>query len=186
MIYAASHSPPDLGDHGDHHSNMLSRVLITVVVSPPLLASSRAPWVELLLEVRGSYARQSAGRERVCTIERAHAARILACLSAGMHAHPSASFCTLPVCRHIFVPATVKELFNLTCHLHCEARRMGGAIDDLLLHARRTDAQCHLPEAPPDAVPWDPPPQGTTSIPRMKDGGGSALTACCENALRRR
>jgi len=56
------------------------------------------------------------------------------------------------------VAASIKALFNLTFFL---TKRDGwaGTFDELLLDSPRGDAPVHLPEAPPPAAPWDPPPK---------------------------
>jgi len=57
------------------------------------------------------------------------------------------------------VPATVKNLFNLSSFL-TKRDAWAGNFEELLLDAPRDDADCpmHLPDAPPPAKPWDPPP----------------------------
>jgi len=56
------------------------------------------------------------------------------------------------------VPATVKNLFNLTTFL-TKRDAWAGSFDELLLDAPRTDSMpLHLPEAPPASSPWDPVP----------------------------
>lgn len=57
------------------------------------------------------------------------------------------------------VPATVKNLFNLTGFL-TKRDAWAGSFDELLLDVPRTDAPMHLPDAPAPAKPWDPPPGG--------------------------
>jgi len=55
------------------------------------------------------------------------------------------------------LPATVKNLFNLSSFL-TKRDAWAGSFDELLLDVPRTDCPMHLPEAPPAASPWDPPP----------------------------
>ena len=55
------------------------------------------------------------------------------------------------------VPATVKNLFNLTSFL-TKRDAWAGSFDELLLDKPRADAPMHLPDAPEPASPWDPPP----------------------------
>eukprot|EP00930_Biecheleria_cincta_P100062 TRINITY_DN91677_c0_g1_i1.p1 TRINITY_DN91677_c0_g1~~TRINITY_DN91677_c0_g1_i1.p1 ORF type:complete len:610 (-),score=110.75 TRINITY_DN91677_c0_g1_i1:521-2080(-) len=55
------------------------------------------------------------------------------------------------------VPATIKNLFNLSFFL-TKRDAWAGSFDELLLDAPRSDAPMHLPDAPPPAAPWDPPP----------------------------
>ena len=63
------------------------------------------------------------------------------------------------------VPATIKNLFNLSTFL-TKRDAWAGSFEELLLDTPRTDAPYHLPEAPPAASPWDPPPPYT----RHSDG----------------
>ena len=55
------------------------------------------------------------------------------------------------------VPATVKNLFNLSFFL-TKRDAWAGNFEELLLETPRTDAPMHLPAAPPPATPWTPPP----------------------------
>ena len=57
------------------------------------------------------------------------------------------------------VPATVKNLFNLSSFL-TKRDAWAGSFDELLLDEPRPDADMpmHLPEAPAPATPWAPPP----------------------------
>lgn len=55
------------------------------------------------------------------------------------------------------VPATVKNLFNLSFFL-TNRDAWAGNFEELLLETPRTDAPLHLPDAPPPATPWTPPP----------------------------
>ena len=63
------------------------------------------------------------------------------------------------------VPATVKNLFNLSSFL-TKRDAWAGSFDELLLDEPRGDDDCpmHLPDAPPPAKPWDPPP-GDAKLP---------------------
>ena len=55
------------------------------------------------------------------------------------------------------VPATIKNLFNLSTFL-TKRDAWAGSFDELLLDTPRTDAPYHLPDAPTPASPWTPPP----------------------------
>ena len=57
------------------------------------------------------------------------------------------------------VASTVKTLFNLSSFL-TERDAWAGSFEELLLDEPRADAEMpmHLPDAPPAATPWDPPP----------------------------
>lgn len=55
------------------------------------------------------------------------------------------------------VPATIKHLFNLSFFL-TKRDAWAGNFEELLLNEPRTDAPLHLPDAPPPATPWTPPP----------------------------
>jgi len=55
------------------------------------------------------------------------------------------------------VAATVKNLFNLSSFL-TKRDEWAGSFDELMLESPRDDCPMHLPEAPPAASPWDPPP----------------------------
>ena len=55
------------------------------------------------------------------------------------------------------VPATIKNLFNLSSFL-TKRDAWAGNFEELLLDSPRDDAPMHLPDAPAPASPWDPPP----------------------------
>ena len=61
------------------------------------------------------------------------------------------------------VAATVKNLFNLSSFL-TKRDAWAGSFDELLLDAPRDDCPRTLPEAPPAATPWDPPPGGQSRL----------------------
>mmetsp|Transcript_16985 Transcript_16985/g.33163 ORF Transcript_16985/g.33163 Transcript_16985/m.33163 type:complete len:656 (-) Transcript_16985:151-2118(-) len=56
------------------------------------------------------------------------------------------------------IPATIKNLFNLTTFL-TKRDAWAGNFEELFLDELRTDAPMHLPAAPPSAAPWSPPPK---------------------------
>jgi hypothetical protein len=69
------------------------------------------------------------------------------------------------------IPATIKNLFNLSTFL-TKRDAWAGNFMELLLDTPRTDAPMHLPDAPPAASPWDPPPpDGERGERDVVDGG---------------
>eukprot|EP00040_Diaphanoeca_grandis_P010926 m.55978 g.55978 ORF g.55978 m.55978 type:complete len:413 (+) comp22165_c0_seq1:607-1845(+) len=74
--------------------------------------------------------------------------------------------------EHTSVPATLKNLFNLTGFL-TKRDMWAGSFDELLLETPRTDTPMHLPAAPKNATPWGPPPNLTDStefaVPHTRD-----------------
>jgi len=66
------------------------------------------------------------------------------------------------------VPATIKNLFNLSFFL-THRDRWAGNFEELLLDAPRADAPMTLPEAPEPATPWDPVPPTGFRIPGKSD-----------------
>lgn len=69
------------------------------------------------------------------------------------------------------LPATVKNLFNLSFFL-TNRDAWAGNFEELLLEMPRTDAPLHLPDAPPPATPWSPPP------PKSPENGGRVPQHC--------
>ncbi len=55
------------------------------------------------------------------------------------------------------VPATIKNLFNLTSFL-TKRDAWAGSFDELLLDQPRMDTPVHLPDAPKPSSPWIPAP----------------------------
>ena len=75
------------------------------------------------------------------------------------------------------VASTVKTLFNLTSFL-TERDAWAGSFEELLLDAPRADlGPLHLPEAPPAASPWDPPPDMHARTPKSTAAHARALDA---------
>eukprot|EP00039_Didymoeca_costata_P024611 m.10831 g.10831 ORF g.10831 m.10831 type:complete len:584 (+) comp4336_c0_seq1:131-1882(+) len=60
------------------------------------------------------------------------------------------------------VPATLKNLFNLTGFL-TQRDKWAGSFEELLLTTPRSDTPMHLPEAPPPTGNWTPPPNMTST-----------------------
>lgn len=68
------------------------------------------------------------------------------------------------------VPATLKNLFNLTGGFLTKRDAWSGSFDELLLDSPRQDAPLHLPEAPKPAKPWDPPHSGNWPPQNLEQG----------------
>ena len=77
------------------------------------------------------------------------------------------------------VPATIKNLFNLSTFL-TKRDEWAGSFDELFEEQPRTDAPYHLPQAPPAASPWDPPP------PYTRNSDGNFAREVDEDGDRRR
>ena len=73
------------------------------------------------------------------------------------------------------IPATVKNLFNLSTFL-TKRDAWAGSYDELLLDSPRTDCPTHLPTEPPPATPWTPPPK-LEADGRRRHLAGAAVSA---------
>ena len=76
------------------------------------------------------------------------------------------------------IPATIRNLFNLTLSL-TQRDTWAGTFDELLLDAPRTDSPMWLPDPPTPAKPWSPPPperleQDTTNPIDGNDTAGAS------------
>ena len=85
------------------------------------------------------------------------------------------------------VPATIKHLFNLSSFL-TKRDAWAGSFDELLLASPRTDCPTHLPQEPPPATPWTPPPKLQDGVRRHlagaavgADGGVAPLPQHCSS-----
>ena len=79
---------------------------------------------------------------------------------------------------HTSVPATLKNLFNLTGFL-TKRDEWAGSFDELLLDEPRADAPMHLPEAPKPAKPWGPVPNGSDTTSSLAPQHCSRVARAC-------